>query len=35
MEEILSEIGEIILEGIGGIAVLGMFVAALSIATAF
>lgn len=35
MEEILSEIGEIILESIGGIAVLGMFIGALSIATAF
>lgn len=35
MEEIISEIGEIILESISGIAVLGMFVLALGIATAF
>lgn len=35
MEEIVAEIGEIILEGIAGVAVLGMFIAAFAIATAF
>lgn len=35
MEEIISEIGEIILEGIAGVAVMGLFVMALGIATAF
>lgn len=35
MEEIVSELGEIILEGLAGIAVLGMFIAALGIATGF
>lgn len=35
MEAIVSEIGEIILESTAGIAVLGMFIAALLVATAF
>lgn len=35
MEEIVSEIGEIMLEGIGGTAVLGLLIAALTVVTAF
>lgn len=35
MENIVSEIGEIILEGIGGMAVLGLFIKALEVVTAF
>lgn len=35
MEEIISEIGEVILEGIAEGAVLAMFIVALNVATAF